>query len=84
MQSQQIPIRLSGNLLAELDALVSGGAYRSRAAAVRAGIEAILDKERQRQIDQEIIDGYSRHPPTEAGERAAHASMREAIEEEPW
>lgn len=84
MQTKQIPIRLSGSLLAELDALVSSGAYRSRAAAVRAGIEAILDAERQRRIDLEIIAGYTRHPPTEADARAAFASMREAISEEPW
>ncbi|MCY4193708.1 MAG: ribbon-helix-helix domain-containing protein [bacterium] len=84
MQTKQIPLRLSEALLADLDALVADGAYRSRAAAIRAGIQAILHKERQRQIDREIIDGYARHPQTEAEKQTALASMRQAIEEEPW
>ena len=84
MQTKQVPIRLSSALLADLDQLVLNGLYQSRAAAIRAGIEAIIEADRQRRIDREIVAGYTRHPPTEAEERAAHASMREAIEEEPW
>ena len=84
MQTKQIPVRLSQALLADLDALVSGGAYRSRAAAIRAGIEAIVRGEQQRTIDRQIIDGYTRHPPTAAEAHSALASIREAIEEEPW
>ena len=77
-------MRLSETLLADLDALVAGGVYRSRAAAIRAGIVAIIDGERQRRIDRQIIDGYTRHPPTPAEARAALASMRDAIAQEPW
>ena len=84
MQTKQVPIRLSSALLADLDELVRNGVYRSRAAAIRAGIEAIVEADRQRRIDREIVAGYTRHPPTEAEEHAAYASMREAIEEEPW
>ena len=84
MQANQIPLRLSDSLLADLDSLVASGAYKSRAAAIRAGIEAIVDAERQRRLDREIVDGYTRHPPTDAEAQAAFASMREAIEDEPW
>ena len=84
MQTKQVPVRLSSTLLADLDELVRNGVYRSRASAVRAGIETIVEAERQRRIDQQIVAGYTRCPPTEAEERAAHASVREAIEEEPW
>ena len=84
MQTRQIPVRLSEALLADLDALVSGGAFKSRAAAIRAGIEAVAHAEQQRRINQEIVDGYTRHPPTEAEAQAALASLRQAIEEEPW
>ncbi len=77
-------MRLSESLLSDLDALVSKGAYQSRAAAIRAGIEAILHAERQRRIDREIVEGYTLHPPIEAEEHAAFASMRDAIAEEPW
>lgn len=84
MQTRQIPIRLSETLLADLDALVVAGAYRSRAAAIRAGIVAIVHAEQQRRIDRQIVDGYTRRPPTPAEEQAALASMRDAIAQEPW
>ena len=77
-------MRLSESLLSDLDALVAKGAYQSRAAAIRAGIEAILHAERQRRIDREIVEGYTLHPPTEAEAHAAFVSMRDAIAEEPW
>ena len=84
MQTKQVPIRLSSALLADLDELVQNGVHRSRASAVRAGVEAIVEAEQQRRGDQQIVAGYTRFPPTEPEERAAHASVREAIEEEPW
>lgn len=77
-------MRLSETLLADLDALVAGGVYRSRAAAIRAGIVAIVNGERQRRVDRQIINGYNRHPPTPAEAQAALASMRDAIAQEPW
>jgi len=84
MQTRQIPVRLSEALLADLDVLVADGAFRSRAAAIRAGIEAIVHGEQQQRIDRQIIDGYIRHPPTLQEQHAALASMRDAIAEEPW
>lgn len=71
-------------LLARLDDLVESGAYESRAAVVRAGIEAIAQLEQQRRIDRAIVDGYERLPPTEAEDHAAVASLIEAILDEPW
>lgn len=67
-----------------LDDLVARGAYATRAAAVRAGIEAVLELDRRRQADRTIVDGYQRTPPTDAERAAAIASLREAIAEEPW
>ena len=84
MASEQIAVRLPEELLVELDGLVRRGVYESRAAAVRAGIEAISELERRRATDAALIDGYRRMPPTEAEDRAAMASLREAIAEEPW
>ena len=84
MQTQQIAVRLPLPLLADLDELVASGAYRSRAEAVRAGVEAVTRLEQRRQIDRAIVEGYTRQPPTEAEDRAALASLREAILEEPW
>ena len=47
-------------------------------------IEQIVHFEQQRQIDQEIVDGYIRCPPTKEEEQAALNSIRDAISEEPW
>jgi Arc/MetJ-type ribon-helix-helix transcriptional regulator len=84
MASEQIAVRLPVELLNELDALVASGAYESRAAAVRAGVEAIMVLERRQKIDRAIVEGYRRIPPTTAEHHAAVASLRDAIAEEPW
>lgn len=56
----------------------------SRAAAVRAGVEAVSESERRRQIDRAVVRGYQRRPAGEAERAAAVASLRDAIVEEPW
>ena len=84
MATEQIAVRLPEELLAVLDELVSRGVYESRAAAVRAGIEAVLELDRRRLTDSAVVDGYRRIPPTHAEGEAAVASLREAILEEPW
>jgi len=84
MPSEQIAVRLTAPILAELDDLVTNGTYESRAAAVRAGIEAITKLERRRQLDDAVVKGYTRNPTTETEESAALASLREAILDEPW
>jgi Arc/MetJ-type ribon-helix-helix transcriptional regulator len=82
--TEQIAVRLPEELLSELDALVASGAYESRAAAVRAGVEAITALEHRRQIDRAIVAGYQHTPPTAVENDAAVASLRDAIAEEPW
>ena len=84
MATEQIAVRLPEPLLSDLDELVKSGAYESRAAAVRAGIEAITKLELQRRTDRAVVDGYKRKPPTETEQHAAIASLREAILDEPW
>lgn len=84
MATEQIAVRLPKELLEELDALVASGIYQSRAAAVRAGVEAITAAEHRQQTDRAIVAGYRRSPPTSAEHAAAIASLRDAIAEEPW
>ena len=84
MATEQIAVRLPEELLVALDDLVNKGVYESRAAAVRAGIEAVMELERRRQTDRALVEGYRRVPPTAAEHEAAMASLREAIAEEPW
>lgn len=84
MATEQIAVRLPEELLELLDDLVARGVYQSRAAAVRAGIEAVLGADQRRLTDDAIIDGYHRTPPTEAEGHAAIGSLKDAILEEPW
>lgn len=84
MATEQIAVRIPEPLLSGLDALVTSGAYKNRAAAVRAGIEAIMKLDRQQQTDRAIVAGYTLLPPTESEGQAALASLRAAIVDEPW
>ena len=84
MSTEQIAVRLPVDQLQVLDDLVDRGVYATRAAAVRAGIEAVVELDRRRQDDHSIVAGYERRPPTDAETLAAIASMRDAIAEEPW
>ncbi len=84
MGTEQIAVRIPEEPLRALDQLVAAGLYESRAAAVRAGIELVIALQARQRIDQAIVDGYRRRPPTPAEGAAAIASLREAIAEEPW
>jgi Arc/MetJ-type ribon-helix-helix transcriptional regulator len=84
MTTEQIAVRLPDELLTALDGLVSRGVYESRAAAVRAGIEAVVELDRRRLTDVAMVEGYRRIPPTTGEREAAIESLREAILEEPW
>lgn len=84
MATEQIAVRLPQDLLARLDDLVRRGVYESRAAAVRAGVEAIAQIEQRRELDRSIVEGYGRTPQGSAEEAAALESLRQAIVEEPW
>lgn len=70
---QQIAIRLGENDLTDIDAAVSEGRYPSRAAAVRAGIDLLLNAERDRSIADEYRRAYGQRP-DEA--RVADAGLR--------
>lgn len=84
MGTEQIAVRLPRHELEALDELVERGVFPSRAAAVRAGVAAITALERRRALDDAIIEGYRRVPPTTEEDASALASLREAIAEEPW
>ena len=84
LATEQIAVRLPRELLDEIDDLVARGVYESRAAAVRAGVEAVAESERRRQVDEALIAGYRRRPAGPAEREGAIASLRDAIREEPW
>jgi Arc/MetJ-type ribon-helix-helix transcriptional regulator len=82
--STQIAVRLSDELIVELDGLVETGDYESRAEVVRRGLEIVIDLERRRRIGEQIVDGYRRIPQTEDELAAATANALRSIEEEAW
>lgn len=84
MATEQIAVRLPVEQLAVLDRLVERGIYETRAAAVRAGIEVVVELDRRRAVDRAIVAGYERVPPTDAETAASIASLRDAIDQEPW
>jgi Arc/MetJ-type ribon-helix-helix transcriptional regulator len=84
METEQIAVRLPRPDLEAVDELVRRGTYPNRAAAVRAGVAAIAALARHRALDERIVEGYRRMPPTPEEDAAALASLREAIAEEPW
>ena len=68
----QIALRLPDGKLAELDSLVACGAYRNRAEALRAGLDRVLQDERERQIAEGYRRAYAEHPQEEwVGEAGA-------------
>jgi Arc/MetJ-type ribon-helix-helix transcriptional regulator len=82
--SIQIAVRIPTGLAERLDALVVSGAYETRADAVRAALEALLDAERRADVGRRIVDGYRRIPQDDAEVAAAEDAAARSIEEEPW
>ena len=84
MPTEQIAVRIDRSRLAVLDTLIADGEFESRAAAVRAGLDAVIDAVEARRIDESIRAGYAQRPSTTGERSAAEAALRQAIEEEPW
>ena len=60
--SVQIAVRLREEDLEYLDAAVARGAFPSRAAAVRTGLQRLLREDREQEIEQAYRRGYAEHP----------------------
>jgi Arc/MetJ-type ribon-helix-helix transcriptional regulator len=60
--SPQVAVRLGEELLEHIDAMVDTGRFETRADAIRAGIEELVDRERRREIGEAIVRGYWEHP----------------------
>lgn len=82
--SIQIAVRIPSALAERLDGLVTSGAYETRADAVRAALEALLDAERRADVGRRIVDGYRRIPQEDAEVAAAEEAASRSIDEEPW
>ena len=82
--SMQIAVRIPTALAERLDALVTSGAYGTRADAVRAALEALLDAEHRADVGRRIVEGYRRIPLEDAEFAAAEDAASRSIDEEPW
>jgi Arc/MetJ-type ribon-helix-helix transcriptional regulator len=80
----QLVTRVPDAVAAAVDDLVRDGVFSSRSEAVRAGLDAVVERERRAAVGRSIVDGYRRIPQEEddlAWPDAASAAM---IAEEPW
>lgn len=81
---EQFAIRMSDELARSLDELVASGRFETRAEAVRAAVEQLVDEERRREVGKLIVQGYTDIPQTEAEVATATQAAIRSIEEEPW
>jgi len=58
----QVPVRLTEEDVAALDAIVAEGRFSSRSDALRAGLAHVLHEEREREIDAAYRRGYGQNP----------------------
>jgi len=79
-----ITVRMSDDRVAQIDALVEGGTYPSRARLIVAAIDRLVAELEELEIDRSIVEGYTRIPPTAEEDAWARVSALDSIREEPW
>jgi Arc/MetJ-type ribon-helix-helix transcriptional regulator len=82
--SKMITLRMPDDRVARIDELVLAESYESRASFIVEAINRLVDEIEQREIDRQIVEGYTRIPQTDAELRWAEASALDSIREEPW
>jgi Arc/MetJ-type ribon-helix-helix transcriptional regulator len=82
--SEQIAVRIPDVLAESLEDLVTNGRFETRAEAVRAALEALVESERRRRVGELIADGYRGLPQGDDEVEAARLAAIRSIEEEPW
>jgi Arc/MetJ-type ribon-helix-helix transcriptional regulator len=80
----QLVTRVPDALGEAVDGLVRAGVFSSRSDAVRAGLEAVVERERRAAIGSAIVDGYRRIPQEEDDLAWSDAASAAMIAEEPW
>ena len=70
--------------MADVDRLVEGDRYESRADLVRRAIDTLVRSEQRREADEATIAGYTRVPQTDEEAAWADGNLRRSIAEEPW
>ena len=82
--SIQIAIRIPDALSEQLEELVASGRFDTKADAVRAALEALVDVERRADVGRRIVEGYRKVPQDDVDVAAAAEAASRSIDEEPW
>jgi Arc/MetJ-type ribon-helix-helix transcriptional regulator len=82
--SVQIAIRIPDVLAGQLEDLVASGRFDTKADAVRAALEALIDTERRADVGRRIVEGYRKVPQDDVDVTAAAEAASRSIGEEPW
>ena len=75
---------MSDDRVGAIDDLVASGSHPSRASVIVEAIDRLVAQLESERIDREIVEGYTRVPPTAEELEWAEWSARESIREEPW
>jgi Arc/MetJ-type ribon-helix-helix transcriptional regulator len=82
--SKMITLRMPDDRVAAIDALVASTDRASRTAFIVEAIDKLVAQLESERIDREIVDGYTRIPPTEEEIEWARWSGARSVREEPW
>lgn len=82
--SIQLVTRIPDDVAQALDDLVEAGVYASRSEAVRAGLKAVVERERRAAVGRAIVEGYRRLPQDGDDLVWCDAATSAMIAEEPW
>lgn len=80
--SRQIAVRLPENDVTALDKAIARGRFPNRAAALREGLEQLLRKEREREIEEAYRRGYGDQPQEDWIGQAGLAAFAELVKAE--
>lgn len=83
MATVQITVTLDEAQLGAIDSLIAEGEFASRSDALRSGVATLIPLPCLA-VDDAIRSGYEGRPPTAGEIDAAHAALRDAIDEEAW
>jgi Arc/MetJ-type ribon-helix-helix transcriptional regulator len=82
--SFQIAIRIPDIIAGQLEELVASGRFDTKADAVRAALEALIDAERRADVGRRIVEGYRKVPQDDVEVAAAAEAASRSIDEESW
>jgi Arc/MetJ-type ribon-helix-helix transcriptional regulator len=80
----QIAVKLSDQVVEELDRLVARGSFGSRSEAVRHAVDALVRSDERQRVAEAFAEGFRRVPDRDEELADATRLALEAIHEEPW